>query len=131
MLFEGSVAENIARMATPPDDAAVVEAAKRTGAHEMILKLPGGYGLRRRAGRRRAVADRLQTLGERAAKVETQLDMALRGGGAAQMHDQFARDNSAIADRLEAAQVPYAQEIAVAHREAARRHAEQAEALRR
>ena len=42
-LFDGTVAENIARMAPSPDGAAVVEAAKRTGAHEMILKLPGGY----------------------------------------------------------------------------------------
>ena len=38
VLFEGTVAENIARMAQEPDDAAVVEAAKRTGAHEMILQ---------------------------------------------------------------------------------------------
>ncbi len=42
-LFDGTVAENIARMAPAPDAAAVVDAAKRTGAHEMILKLPGGY----------------------------------------------------------------------------------------
>ena len=43
VLFEGTVAENVARMASAPDDAAVVEAAKQAGAHEMILKLPGGY----------------------------------------------------------------------------------------
>ena len=43
VLFEGTVAENIARMAPNRDDEAIVEAAKRTGAHEMILKLPGGY----------------------------------------------------------------------------------------
>ena len=82
-------------------------------------------------GRMNAVADRLQTLGERVAKVEAQIEIALRGGGAAQMHDQFARDNTAIAERLEAVEAPFAQEFAVAHREAARRHAEQAEALRR
>ena len=41
-------------------------------------------------GRMNAVADRLQTLGERVAKVEAQLEMALRGGGAAQMHDQMS-----------------------------------------
>ena len=50
VLFEGSVAENIARMAPEPDDAAVVEAARRTGAHEMILKLPGGYDYQVSAG---------------------------------------------------------------------------------
>ena len=49
-------------------------------------------------GRMNSVADRLQTLGERVAKIKAQLDIALRGGGAAQMHDQFARDNNAIAD---------------------------------
>ena len=43
VLFDGTVAENIARMAPEPDDTAVVEAARRTGAHEMILRLPGGY----------------------------------------------------------------------------------------
>lgn len=41
-LFPGTVAENIARMADP-DDARVVEAARRAGAHEMILQLAQGY----------------------------------------------------------------------------------------
>ena len=50
VLFEGTVAENIARLAPEPDAAAVVEAAKRTGAHEMILKLPGGYDFQVSAG---------------------------------------------------------------------------------
>ena len=42
-LFDGTVAENIARMATQPDDAAVVAAARAAGAHDMILRLPAGY----------------------------------------------------------------------------------------
>lgn len=42
-LFRGTVAENIARMAQSPDDAAVVAAAKRSNAHDMITKLPEGY----------------------------------------------------------------------------------------
>jgi PrtD family type I secretion system ABC transporter len=42
-LFEGSIKENIARMSTDPDDAAVVAAAKQAAAHDMILKLPEGY----------------------------------------------------------------------------------------
>ena len=49
-LFDGTVAENIARLATGWDDAAVVDAAKRTGAHEMILSLPDGYDFRVSAG---------------------------------------------------------------------------------
>ena len=50
VLFDGSVAENISRLAPVPDAAAVVEAAKRTGAHEMILKLAGGYDFQVSAG---------------------------------------------------------------------------------
>ena len=50
ILFEGSVAENIARLSPSADDEAVVEAAKRAGAHEMILKLPGGYDCQVSAG---------------------------------------------------------------------------------
>lgn len=42
-LFSGTVAENIARMSTSPDEAQVFEAAKRANAHEMILALPDGY----------------------------------------------------------------------------------------
>jgi ATP-binding cassette subfamily C exporter for protease/lipase/ATP-binding cassette subfamily C protein EexD len=41
-LFEGSVADNIARLG-PVDSAAVVAAAMRAGVHEMILALPKGY----------------------------------------------------------------------------------------
>jgi PrtD family type I secretion system ABC transporter len=62
-LFDGSVAENIARMAVEPDSAAVVAAAKKAGAHEMILKLPDGYdtqimvgGSRLSGGQRQRIA---------------------------------------------------------------------------
>jgi PrtD family type I secretion system ABC transporter len=41
-LFEGSVADNIARLG-PVDSPAVVAAAQRANAHEMILGLPQGY----------------------------------------------------------------------------------------
>jgi PrtD family type I secretion system ABC transporter len=42
-LFEGSVLENIARMAEGASPDAVYEAARLAGCHEMILRLPQGY----------------------------------------------------------------------------------------
>ncbi|WP_449042622.1 type I secretion system permease/ATPase [Paracoccus sp. (in: a-proteobacteria)] len=42
-LFDGTVAENIARLSPQPDPAAVVRAAVAAGAHRMILGLPQGY----------------------------------------------------------------------------------------
>jgi PrtD family type I secretion system ABC transporter len=45
-LFDGSVAENIARLDTNADSEAILEAARIAGAHEMILKLSDGYSTR-------------------------------------------------------------------------------------
>ena len=45
-LFSGTVAENIARMSTAPDDGKVIAAAVRARAHDMILSLPEGYDTR-------------------------------------------------------------------------------------
>jgi ATP-binding cassette subfamily C protein len=42
-LFEATIAENIARMSQSPDEQMVVEAAKKAGAHELILDQPNGY----------------------------------------------------------------------------------------
>lgn len=42
-LFDGSVAENIARLDPQADDAAVIAAAKAANVHELILRLPHGY----------------------------------------------------------------------------------------
>jgi PrtD family type I secretion system ABC transporter len=42
-LFEGTVLENIARMAESPAPEAVYEAARLAGCHEMILRLSQGY----------------------------------------------------------------------------------------
>jgi PrtD family type I secretion system ABC transporter len=62
-LFDGSVAENIARMNPEPDSAAVLAAAQLAGAHDVIVRLPEGYstkigegGVVLSAGQRQRVA---------------------------------------------------------------------------
>ena len=50
VLFDGTVAENISRFSEDTKDEDIVDAAKRTGAHEMILELPGGYDFQVSAG---------------------------------------------------------------------------------
>lgn len=42
-LFDGTIAENIARLSPQVSSEAVVKAAQKAAAHEMILKLPQGY----------------------------------------------------------------------------------------
>ena len=42
-LFNGTVAENIARMSLDPNPEAVIKAARKANAHEMILSLEDGY----------------------------------------------------------------------------------------
>lgn len=42
-LFDGTIAENIARLDPSPDSEQIIAAARAADAHEMILKLPNGY----------------------------------------------------------------------------------------
>ena len=45
-LFDGTIAENIARLDQTPDSEKIVAAAKKADAHGMIVKLPQGYDTR-------------------------------------------------------------------------------------
>jgi len=63
VLFDGTVAENIARMQAAPNAAMVVAAAKKAGAHEMILDLPQGYDTPVMAGGARLSGGQKQRIG--------------------------------------------------------------------
>ena len=43
-LFEGTVADNISRFEKTPDADCIIAAARAAGVHELIVKLPEGYG---------------------------------------------------------------------------------------
>ena len=62
-LFDGTIAENIARMSVSPDDDAVVRAAQKAAAHEMILAFPEGYDTRVSANGGRLSGGQLQRIG--------------------------------------------------------------------
>ncbi len=62
-LFDGTIAQNIARLAEAPDDAKVVAAAKMAAAHEMILELPDGYDTVIRSGQVRLSGGQMQRIG--------------------------------------------------------------------
>jgi ATP-binding cassette subfamily C protein len=62
-LFEGTIAENIARLAETPNAEAVVAAARRADAHQMITGFPDGYDTRITAGGGRLSGGQIQRIG--------------------------------------------------------------------
>jgi ATP-binding cassette subfamily C protein len=63
MLFEGTIAENIARLQANPDGEKVVAAAKKAAAHDMIVALPDGYDTRVSALGGRLSGGQIQRIG--------------------------------------------------------------------
>ena len=90
VLFEGTVAENIARLDPEPDPEAVIAAARRAGAHDMILDLPGGYdfpvaagGAALSGGQRQRIALARAFFGDPLVVILDEADAHLDGDGVA------------------------------------------------
>lgn len=62
-LFDGTIAENIARLERDPDPEKVVTAAKKADAHQMILDLPDGYDTIMVSGQSRLSGGQIQRIG--------------------------------------------------------------------
>jgi len=62
-LFDGTIAENIARLESNPDAQNVVKAAQLAAAHEMILKLPDGYDTQMNAHGSKLSGGQMQRIG--------------------------------------------------------------------
>ena len=62
-LFDGTIADNIARLAEAPDAEKVVAAARAAAAHDMILRLPQGYDTRTSAIGGRLSGGQMQRIG--------------------------------------------------------------------
>ncbi len=62
-LFDGTIAENIARLSPNPDSEQVVAAAKKAAAHDLILSLPEGYDTRVSAAGGRLSGGQIQRIG--------------------------------------------------------------------
>ena len=62
-LFEGTIAENISRLSPNSDPEAIIEAAQKAAAHEMILKLPDGYDTQVSATGGRLSGGQIQRIG--------------------------------------------------------------------
>ncbi|MFW6077109.1 MAG: type I secretion system permease/ATPase [Hyphomicrobiales bacterium] len=62
-LFDGTIAENIARFAPEPDARAIVKAAEEASVHELVLKMADGYNTRISEGGAKLSAGQRQRIG--------------------------------------------------------------------
>lgn len=62
-LFEGTIAENIARLDPGARDGAIVAAARKAGVHDLIIQLPDGYDTRIGASGGRLSGGQMQRIG--------------------------------------------------------------------
>ena len=62
-LFDGTIAQNIARLRQDAEDNKVVIAAQKAAAHDMILALPQGYDTVIDAGQVRLSGGQIQRIG--------------------------------------------------------------------
>jgi ATP-binding cassette subfamily C protein len=62
-LFEGTIAENIARLALEPDSEKVVAAAQKAAAHDLVLRLGNGYDTKLPAQGQRLSGGQKQRIG--------------------------------------------------------------------
>jgi len=63
VLFEGTIAENIARLALEPDSEKVVSAAQKAAAHDLVLRLGNGYDTKLPAQGQRLSGGQKQRIG--------------------------------------------------------------------
>ncbi|WP_372893544.1 type I secretion system permease/ATPase [Rhodosalinus sp.] len=120
-LFDGTIAENIARLSTEPDAARVVEAAKQADAHEMILQLPEAYDTQVRGAGARLSGGQIQRIGLARALYGDPVILVLDEPNSNLDNDGSVALNNAIRSLKEAGRAV----LVMAHRPAAIRECDQ------